>query len=207
MQLQLYVILFYMENGPSGRIHTVCYRILKLASWCQNFLCSFHPNSTSPQKEKGAENSKPPAVLLSTGHIHPWICHTKKGPWCADVSLCFHRKLYVFWLSLCLCLWMLFTYQYYGQSNILFHFSEIPGGQLNIYTHALGSVVHAFSLWAEAFNRSMRAEYGSGGPPGGHGAALCPYGPPCTELHARTELLCLLFPVYYYNCWFHTLYI
>lgn len=206
MQLQLYVILFYMENGPSGHIHTVCYRILKLASWCQNFLCSFHPNSMSPQKEKGAENSKPPAVLLSTGHIHPWICHTKKGPWCADVSLCFHRKLCFLVILVSVSLNAVYL-SLRWQSNILFHFSEIPGGQLNIYTHALGSVVHAFSLWAEAFNRSMRAEYGSGGPPGGHGAALCPYGPPCTELHARTELLCLLFPVYYYNCWFHTLYI
>lgn len=129
-----------------------------------------------------------PPVVLSTGHLHPWLRHTERGIQCAGVSLCFHGKCCIFCFS-ALFLWMLLTHQYGGQRDTHLYFLAMPEDQINIYTTAFG--ICGSSVLSVGWSFQWQCEGRVWIRQGSIWTSLT------TKCQARTELLCLLLP----SCW------
>lgn len=159
---------------------------------------------SSKQREPSGQGDSPrPHQFSALGTSIPGYVTQKEGH---DVQsrVCFHGKCCIFCFSLQF-LWMLFIQQYRGQRDTGLYFSAMPGDRINICTTAFGICgLSVLSMgWSLQWLCESRVRT-RWGPRKTRRPSLPVWTSLSTELHARTELLCLLFPSCYYDCWFHT---
>lgn len=194
MQLQLHDGWFYKEKDPGGFIYTVYKRILELANWFQNSLCSIHSNCEDGKaQDKEIPLSPPRGTSILWGLLHRKRDSVQVWVFALMGNSAFSVSWFCF--SDCACP----SVQW--QCGIRLYLSAMPGHCINICAKAFGSLVHVCSLRAEVFGGCEGRVWiwcGSTRAGGPISSSLS------TKLHARTGLLCLLFPSFSYECWFYT---